>query len=193
MSLQAPARAVMPEQTLPVAGAACPPGPPAMRMRDALGPIETNATLAARFAHTGRPAEAPAQRALLTVMPCAAGLSAAQAAEAVRARLDWPYALALELTAPGCDASVLSAFRQRLRTGQAARLLFETMVPRVRAQKCLTAQGRPRTDATPVWAAMPTRNRLACVGATRRQALHVLAPAAPAGLPSWGPAGWGDR
>jgi hypothetical protein len=31
-------------------------------------------------------------------MPCAAGLSDAQAAEAVRARIDWPYALALEPT-----------------------------------------------------------------------------------------------
>ena len=78
-------------------------------MRDAFGPIYTNATLAALFSHTGWPAEAPAQLALITIMQFAEGLSDAQAADAVRARIDWKYALALDLTDPGFDASVLSS------------------------------------------------------------------------------------
>ena len=98
ISLPAPARDVIPAQTIQVARAAFPKGHPYMHMRDALGPIYTNATFATFFSHTGRPAEAPAQLALITVMPCAEGLSDAQAADAVRARIDWKYALALALT-----------------------------------------------------------------------------------------------
>ena len=37
-----------------------------------------------------------------------------QAADAVRSRLDWKYALSLELTDPGFDHTVLSEFRTRL-------------------------------------------------------------------------------
>ncbi len=153
-----------------------------MRMRDALGPIYTNPAFAALFSHTGRPAEAPAQLALITVMPCAEGLSDAKAADAVRARIDWTYALALDLTDPGVDASVLSEFRQRLITGHAEHLLFETMLTLLRDQGLLNATGRQRTDSTHVLAAVQTLNRLECVGETRRHALNVLATAAPAWL-----------
>lgn len=41
-------------------------------------------------------------------MQFAEGLSDRQTADAVRARLDWKYALGLELTDPGFDFSVLS-------------------------------------------------------------------------------------
>jgi transposase len=164
-----------------------------MRMRDALGPLSTNPTFAALFSHPGRPAEAPAQLALITVMPFAEGLSDAQAADAVRARIDWKYALALDLSDPGFDASVLSEFRQRLITGHAELLLFETMLRRFRDQGLLKATGRQRTDSPHVLAAIQTLTRLACVGETRRHALNVLATAAPAWLRSWVPAEWFDR
>jgi transposase len=110
------------------ARAAFPKGNPYIRRRDALDPLSTNPTFAALVSHTGRLAEALAHLALMSVMPCAEGLSDAQAADAVRARIDWQYALALALTNPGFDASVLSECRQRLLTGQAALLLFETHV-----------------------------------------------------------------
>jgi Sulfatase len=89
---------VIPAQTIEVARAAFPKGNPSIRMRDALGPIDTNPAFAALVSHTCRSAEAPAQLALITVMPCAEGLSDVQAADAVRARIDWNYALALDLT-----------------------------------------------------------------------------------------------
>jgi transposase-like protein DUF772 len=44
--------------------------------------------------------------ALVTVMQYMEGLSDRQAAEAVRERIDWKYALSLELTDPGFDFSV---------------------------------------------------------------------------------------
>ena len=164
-----------------------------MRRRDTLGPISTHPPFATLFSHPGRPAEAPAQLALITVMPCAEGLSDAQAAAAVRARMDWQYALALALTDPGCDASVLSECRQRLITGQAALLRCETRLTRFREQGVLKAQGRQRPDSTQVLAALQTLNRRAGLGATLRHALTVLATMAPDWLQSWGPAGWFAR
>src|SRR5213593_3987466 len=114
MSLQAPLVYAIPEQTLRVAQAAFPNGNQYMRMRDSLGPIYTNPDFAHLFPHTGQPAEAPAQLVLITIMQFAEGLSDSQAADAVRARIDWKYALALELTDAGFDFSVLSEFRSRL-------------------------------------------------------------------------------
>jgi transposase len=121
-------------------------------------------------------------------MPLAEGLSNVQAADAVRARIDWKYALALDVTDPGLDASGLSEFRQRLITGHAEPLLCETMLTRLRDQGLRNATGRQRTDSTHVLAAVQTLNRLECVGETLRHALNGLASAAPAWLRSWVPA-----
>ena len=66
---------------------------------------------------TGQPAEAPAGSRWCWCLQFAESLSDRQAADAVRGRIDWKYALALELTDPGFDASVLSEFRTRLIEG----------------------------------------------------------------------------
>jgi len=52
--------------------------------------------------------------ALITIMQFRDNLADRQAAEAVRARIDWKYLLGLALTDPGFDFSVLSALRDRL-------------------------------------------------------------------------------
>jgi len=156
MSLHTPPHDIIPEPTIQVARAALPEGSPSRRMRDALGPLDTNSTCAARFSHTGRPAEAPAQLARMTVMPCAAGLSDAPPADAVRAHIAWQGALAPDLTDPGVAASVLSEFRQRLIAGNAELLLFETMLTRWRERRLINARGRQRTDSTHVLAASQT-------------------------------------
>ena len=54
------------------------------------------------------------------------GLSERQAADAVRSRIDWKYALAIELTDPGFDASILSEFRHRLIADAPEALLLDT-------------------------------------------------------------------
>ncbi len=53
----------------------------------------------------------------MLVLQYVEGLTDQQAAEAVRGRIDWKYALGLELSDPGFDASVLSEFRERLVAG----------------------------------------------------------------------------
>ena len=193
MSLQSPLAYAIPEQTSQVAHAAFPKGNPYMQMRDTLGPIYTNPEFAALFPKLGQPAEAPAHLALITILQFAEGLSDAQAADAVRARIDWKYALALELTDPGFDSSVLCEFRQRLIAGSAELLLFETMVTLFRERGLIKAKGRQRTDSTHVLAAIQTLNRLECIGETLRHALNSLATAAPDWLHAWVPAPWFDR
>ncbi len=193
MSLHAPLIYVIPDQTVDVARAAFPKGNPYMHMRDVLGPIYLNPEFAALFSTTGQPAEAPAHLALITIMQFAEGLSDPQAADAVRARIDWKYALALELTDPGFDSSVLSEFRKRLIVGNAEYLLFDTMLTLFREQRLVKARGRQRTDATHVLAAIHVLNRLECVGETLRHALNTLASAAPDWLQSWVDAVWFER
>ncbi len=193
MSLRAPVVYCIPDETARIARAAFPKGNPYLRMRDALGPIYSNPEFAALFPRAGQPAAAPAQLALVLIMQFAEGLSDRQAADAVRSRLDWKYALALDLTDPGFDASVLSEFRSRLIAGKAEAQLFDTMVVLLREQGLLKAGGRQRTDATHVLAAIHVLNRLECIGETLRHALNTLAVVAPAWLRSWVPGRWFDR
>ncbi len=190
MSLRAPLFCIIPEQTEQVARAAFPKGTPSMRMRDALGPIFTNPDFTHLFPKDGQPAYAPAQLALITIMQFAEGLSDAQTADSVRGRIDWKYALALELTDSGFDSSVLREFRTRLIAGNAELLLFETMLTLFREQGYVKPRGRQRTDSTHILAAIPVRNRLENVGESLRHALNVLATTAPDWLMAWVPAAW---
>jgi transposase len=128
MSLQAAPAAPVPDETARIAHAAFPRGNAWIQMRDAVGPLYDDAGFAPLFAKRGRPAEAPWRLALVTVMQFAEGLSDRQAAEAVRARIDWKYALGLELTDPGFDFSVLSEFRARLVHGSAEHTLLERLL-----------------------------------------------------------------
>ncbi len=193
MSLQAPVIYCIPDETARVAHAAFPKGNPYLRMRDVLGPIYLNPEFAALFPTTGQPAHAPAQLALVTIMQFAEGLSDAQAADAVRSRIDWKYVLALDLTDSGFHSSVLSEFRSRLIAGNAEQLLFDTMLTLFRDQGLLKARGRQRTDSTHVLAAIQVLNRLECIGETLRHALNTLATVAPTWLRPWVPANWFDR
>lgn len=193
MSLDAPLGYIIPDETARVARAAFPKGNRYILMRDALGPLFTNPEFADLFPKDSAPAEAPAQLALITVMQFAEGLADRQAADAVRGRIDWKYALALELTDPGFDASVLCDFRTRLLAGGAEQRLFETMLVLFKEQGLLKARGRQRTDATHVLAAVHVLNRLECIGETLRHALNSLASRAPEWLRAWVPPLWFER
>jgi len=193
MSLRSPLAYVIPDETARVARAAFPKGTLVMQVYDALGPLFTNAQFAALFSPTGQPAEDPARLALVLVLQFLEGLSDRQAAEAVRDRIAWKYALGLELTDPGFDASVLSEFRDRLIAGQAEQLLLDSMLERLQERGLLKARGRQRTDSTHVLAAIRTLNRLTCVGETMRQALNALAAEEPDWLRQHVPTDWFDR
>jgi transposase len=172
----------VPEATARVARAAFPKGPPYLTLRDALGTILQDEDFTALFPTWGPPGLPPWRLALVTMMPFREHLADRQAAEAVRARIDWTYLLSLDLTDPGFDFSVLSAFRDRLLVGSAEKLLLDTLLERCRALGWLKARGSQRTDSTPVLAAMRVLNRLALVAETLRAALNAVATVAPAWL-----------
>lgn len=179
MSLKPEPIPPVPPATKSVAKAAFPKGSTFIRMRDELGALYTDELFAPCFPVDGQPALAPWRLALVTIMQFVEGLSDRQAADAVRARLDWKYALSLELEDSGFDFSVLSEFHTRLVDGQAEYLLFETRLPVFQQRGLLRAGGRQRTDATHVLAKVRALNRVGGVGETFRAALNSLAVVAP--------------
>jgi transposase len=193
MSLQPQVVYLVPEETARVARAAFPRGNVYMHMRDTFGMIYDDQTFASLFPLQGQPAVSPFRLALTTVMQFAENLSDLQAADAVRSRLDWKYALGLELTDSGFDASVLSEFRTRLVAGAGEHLLLDTMLTLFREQGLLKVRGKQRTDSTHVLANIRILNRLECVGTTLRHALNTLALVAPDWLHHHIDPEWFDR
>jgi transposase len=193
MSLRANGFTEIPAETARVAKAAFPKGCLAMRARDALGSLFTDEQFTELFAARGRPAWSPARLALVLVLQFVEGLTDRQAADAVRGRLDWKYALGLDLCDPGFDASVLTEFRARLLSdGQAERLLT-LMLARLRERGLLRGGGRQRTDATHVRMAVRDLHRLEQVIETLRAALEALAVVAPSWLAGLIPPEWTRR
>jgi transposase len=130
---------------------------------------------------------------MITIFQFAEGLSDRAAADAVRSRIDWKYALGLELADPGFDATVLVEFRMRLNASDRARLLFDRLLERLREAKLVKAKGRQRTDSTRVLASVHDYNRLECVWEAMRWALNSLAQVAPEWLREQATADWYER
>ena len=193
MSLPLQSCDAIPEETARVARAAFPHSTRFMQMRDHLGTIYDHTAFEALYPLCGKPAEAPWRLALITVMQFAADLSDRAAANAVRSRIDWKYALSLELTDPGFHYSVLAKFRKRLVAGQAEQVLLDAILDRLQERGLLKASGRARTDSTHVLAAVRACNRLECVGEPLRAALNDLAVVAPDWLRQQITADWFER
>jgi transposase len=193
MSLQPCPVPPVPTETVCVARAACAKGNVFIRMRDELGAIDEDEAFASLFPVRGQPAVAPWRLALVTLFQFAEDLSDRQAADAVRGRIDWKYALSLELTDPGFDASVLCEFRRRLVEGDAEHLLLDTLLTRFRDRGLLKGRGRQRTDSTHVLGAVRVLTRVELVAETMRHALEVLAAVVPEWLRDRAPFEWVRR
>jgi len=144
MSLKALPIPPVPEETAHVARAAFPRGNVLMQLRDTLGTIYTDEAFADLFPTHGQPALAAWRLAPVTLFQFLEGLTDRQAADAVRDRLAWKYALSLDLGDPGFDHTVLSEFRSRLVAGNAEQRLLDLLL------ECCRAGGwrnRPRTAA----------------------------------------------
>ena len=190
MSMHPQPIAPVPEDTARVAKAAFPKGNVYMHMRDVLGSIYHDEDFSELFEVRGRPAITPWRLALVTVMQFSEGLSDRQAAEAVRARIDWKYALGLRLTDPGFDFSVLSEFRSRLIDGGKEELLLEKLLEECKERGYLKMRGRQRTDSTHVLGALRVLSKWERTAETMRAALNALASVDPEWLaehadPEW--------
>ena len=104
----------VPPLTAQIARASNPAGTTAIWVRDRLDGLWCDEDFIDWYLRDGRPGLSPAQLATVCVLQFVLGLSDRQAAEAVRCRIDFTYALAMELDDPGFHHSVLADFRDRL-------------------------------------------------------------------------------
>ncbi|NTV64792.1 MAG: IS1182 family transposase [Oscillochloris sp.] len=184
---------MIPDATARAAQHAFPRGNRYLTMYETLGPIFTNPDFADLYAHRGHPAEAPARLALVLVFQQIEQLGDAEAAEAVRARLDWKYALALDIDDPGFDATILGDVRTRLLASGAEERLLTLMLDTLVDAGFLKARGRQRSDSTPVLATLRLLTRMTLVAETMRATLNALADAAPTWLTRHLDPAWAER
>ncbi len=154
MSLKPRPITPVPNETAWITRAAFPTGNPYLTLRDALGTIFQNEDFADLYAHEDQPGLPSWRLALVTLMQFRENLADRQVAEVVRSRIDWKYLLGLELSNPGFDFSVLSAFRDRLLAGGAEVLLLEKLLEYCHTMGWLKTRGQQRTDVTHVLAAI---------------------------------------
>ena len=121
----------VPAETARIAHQVFPKGNRYLTLRDELGSIYSDRDFETLFPTHGQPAQCPWRLALVSVMQFTEDLSDRQAAEAVRTRIDWKYALALELGDTGFDFSVLSEFRTRLLSGSQEEQVLEKLLERL--------------------------------------------------------------
>src|SRR5258708_24005110 len=175
MSLGVYASHEVPEETARVAHAACRKNSPAMLIRDELECLYEDDTFRALYAECGQPGISPWQLAVVSILQYVEDLSDRQAADAVRVRIDWKYALGLRLDDAGFDASVLSEFRGRLVEAGLEYELLNRQLQILEVRGLLKGRGRQRTDSTRVLAAVRDLNRLMNVMETMRHAFESLA------------------
>lgn len=183
----------IPEETARIAHAACPKGTLAMRLHDELGELYHDEHFLTLYPAEGQPAYEPWRLAIVTVLQYSEGLTDRQAANAVRERIDWKYALGFDLTDPGFDFSLLSEFRVRLVESQQETLLLDRLLEVCKERGWLKAGGKQRTDSTHVLARVRSLSNLECAGETLRAVLDDLATLAPEWLVEQITANWFER
>ena len=116
----------------------------------------------------------------MTVLQATEHCSDRVAAEMVRSRIDWKYALHLPLAYAGFDASVLCEFRQRLVAHQAERRVFDAFLRRLKERGFLKGRAVQRTDSLAIIASVRELDLLELVMETLRLALEAIAQHDPA-------------
>jgi transposase len=148
-------------------------------VRDELGELFADEQFAEAFGARGRPGWSPGRLAMITAFQMAENMPDSQAAEAVRLRLDWKYALGLELTDPGFDPCVLSEFRTRVVEHGLEERALDLLVAALVGKGLLKPGGKARTDSTHVLAAVRDLNRLELAGESVRACVEAITVAAP--------------
>jgi transposase len=169
-----------------------PPLPVAVR--DRLGELFPDAQFAQAFGRRGRPGWSPGRLALVTVLQMAENLTDRQAADAVRDKISWKYALGLGLDDAGFDASVLSEFRTRVVEHGLEQRVLDLLLEGLVERGLVSAGGKARTDSTHVIAAVRELNRIELAGESVRACAEAMAAAAPDWLPTViDVSAWADR
>lgn len=148
-------------------------------VRDKLGEWLSDEQFAGAYGVRGKPGWPPSRLALVTIFQKAENLTDRQVAECVRTRIDWKYALGLDLADPGFDHSILSEFRARVAAGGLDQVVLDTLLERLAADGLVGAGATMRTDSTHVISAVRDLNRLELAGESVRACLEQLVVAAP--------------
>lgn len=126
------------------------------------------------YSSEGKPGISPIILAFVSVFQFMEKLPDRQAAEAMRMRMDWKYALRLPLTYAGFDYSVLSEFRDRLIAHEAEGRVFERLVAEFQALGLIKERGKQRTDSIAMLTKVRRLSRLELVVETLRLAVGAV-------------------
>jgi transposase len=162
-------------------------------VRDRLDGLWRDEDFADWYPRDGRPGLSPAQLATVCVLQFLLGLSDRQAAEAVRCRIDFKYAMAMELDDPGFHHSVLADFRDRLTEDDRADRLLDLVLARLNDAGLVRERTTQRTDSTHVLAAVRDLTRLELITEAVRAALEEIAGTAGHLLDGLVDEEWGRR
>jgi transposase len=126
------------------------------------------------YSSDGKPGYSPVILAFVSVFQFMERLADRQAANALRMRLDWKYALHLPLEDAGFDFSVLSEFRDRLIAGGAETRVFEKLVEEIRGLGLIKERGKQRSDSIAMLVKVRRLSRIEMVVETLRLAVVAL-------------------
>jgi transposase len=141
----------------------------------------------------GKPGISPVILAFVSVFQFMEKLPDRQAAESLRMRMDWKYALHLPLTYEGFDYSVLSEFRDRLLEHNAEGRVFEQLVQEFRLIGLIKERGRQRTDSIAMLMKVRRLSRLELVVETLRLAVGAMLKVDRGWVEAIIPPSWEDR
>jgi transposase len=193
LSLRTRSGEQVPSLTAQIARASNPADTTAMWVRDRLDGLWCDEDFAGWYPRNGRPGLSPAQLDTVCVLQFLLGLSDRQAAEAVCCRIDFKYALAMELDDPGFHHSVLADFRERLARDDRADRLLDLALARLKEAGLVRERTAQRTDSTHVLAAVRDLTRLELVTEAVRAALEEVARTAGHLLTGLVDEDWGRR
>lgn len=134
----------------------------------------TEADFADLYPEEGKPGYSPVILGFVSIFQYLEKYPDRQAAEALRMRLDWKYALHLPLDNAGFDFSVLSEFRDRLLECQAERRIFDRLVEAFQAKGLIKERGKQRTDSMAMLTKVRRLSRLELVVESLRLAVGAV-------------------
>ena len=164
----------MPEELALMGGKLLAADSPYRLIGDGLYEQYDEAEFADLYSAEGKPAISPVILSFVTAFQYMENLSDRAAAEALRVRIDWKYALHLPLDYPGFDFSVLSEFRDRLIKHDAEARVFEQLLQQLQTLGLIKRRGRQRSDSMAVLTKVRELNRLELVVETLRLALRAV-------------------
>ena len=193
MSLKPQPPRSMPEELATLGAKLLPPDSPYKLVGDELYEQYNEADFIDLYHPEGQPGISPVDLAFVTAFQFMENLSDRQAADALRLRLDWKYALHLPLDYTGFNFSVLSEFRDRVIKHQAEARVFENVLGQLQGLGLIKRRGRQRTDSLAVLTKVRQLNRLERVVETLRLALRALLQEDPTWTRATVPPTWEER